>query len=83
MGPDGRLHDWPLSALTGRYAGDRRMRRIAPFRSLPGTGADGSRGDLPEIGTADRIPLQRWNEEEAFVGAGIGGLDLPLGIVPE
>jgi hypothetical protein len=26
----------PLPALTGRYAGDRRMRRIAPFRTLPG-----------------------------------------------
>jgi hypothetical protein len=24
--------EWPVSALTGRYAGDRRMRRIAPLR---------------------------------------------------
>jgi GMC oxidoreductase len=28
-----------------------------PFRSLPGTGACGSGGKLPEIGTADRTPL--------------------------
>ena len=35
-------------------------------------------GKLPQIGTADRTPLQQQSEKEAFVGAGIGGLDRPL-----
>jgi hypothetical protein len=36
------------------------------------------RGSCLKIGTADRTPLQERSEEEAVVGAGIGGLDRPL-----
>jgi len=66
------------STLLGHSAFAPGTALLAPFRSLPGTGADGSRGDLPEIGTADRTPLQQWSEEEAFVGGRHWRLDCPL-----
>ena len=47
-----------LSALTGRYSGDGRMRRIAPIRPLPGrtpTDSVGWRADHPWLPVDDAL----------------------------
>jgi len=58
--------------VNGRYAGDRRMHRIAPSGHCLHR-ADGSGGTCLRLARADRTPLSS-GRGRALLGAGIGGL---------